>query len=71
MMVAAHNYDLKAAQEVGFQTAFIRRPTEHGPDQRIDLEANRLLGHMRRVYYGPCYPTFLSLDRNPVPKRFH
>ena len=39
MMVAAHNYDLKAAQEVGFQTAFIRRPTEHGPDQRIDLEA--------------------------------
>jgi 2-haloacid dehalogenase len=40
MMVAAHNYDLKAAQEVGFQTAFIRRPTEHGPDQRIDLEAN-------------------------------
>jgi 2-haloacid dehalogenase len=40
MMVAAHNYDLKAAQEVGFQTAFIRRPTEHGPEQRIDLEAN-------------------------------
>ena len=39
MMVAAHNYDLKAAQEVGLQTAFIRRPTEHGPDQRIDLEA--------------------------------
>ena len=39
MMVAAHNYDLKAAQDVGFKTAFIRRPTEHGPNQAIDLEA--------------------------------
>ena len=44
MMVAAHNYYLKAAQEVGFQTAFTRRPTEHGPDQRIDLEANGYRG---------------------------
>ena len=39
MMVAAHNYDLKAAQDVGFKTAFIKRPTEHGPNQTIDLEA--------------------------------
>ncbi|NCW72964.1 MAG: hypothetical protein EBW06_00005 [Gammaproteobacteria bacterium] len=39
MMVAAHNYDLKAAQDVGFKTAFVRRPTEHGPNQAIDLEA--------------------------------
>ena len=37
--VAAHNYDLKAAQDVGFKTAFVRRPTEHGPNQTIDLEA--------------------------------
>ena len=39
-MVAAHNYNLKAAQDVGFRTAYIRRPTEQGPDQGIDLEAN-------------------------------
>ena len=40
MMVTTHNYNLKAAQEVGFQTACIRRSIEYGPDQRIDLEAN-------------------------------
>lgn len=38
MMVAAHNSDLAAAREQGMQTAFIRRPTEHGPSQTIDLE---------------------------------
>lgn len=38
MMVAAHNADLLAAQECGLQTAFVPRPTEHGPDQTIDLE---------------------------------
>jgi 2-haloacid dehalogenase len=39
MMVAAHNGDLVAAAELGFRTAFVRRPTEHGPDQQTDLEA--------------------------------
>ena len=39
MMVAAHNSDLVAAGALGFRTAFVRRPTEHGPDQRTDLEA--------------------------------
>ena len=39
MMVAAHNDDLVAAGELGFRTAFVRRPTEHGPDQQTDLEA--------------------------------
>jgi len=38
MMVAAHNGDLEAAKSVGFKTAFIRRPGEHGPGQTIDLE---------------------------------
>jgi 2-haloacid dehalogenase len=38
MMVAAHNGDLVAARDCGFRTAFVRRPTEHGPDQRTDLE---------------------------------
>ena len=38
MMVAAHNGDLVAATACGFHTAFVRRPTEHGPDQTTDLE---------------------------------
>ena len=40
MMVAAHVSDLRAAAEVGFQTAFVARPLEHGPDgPRERLEA--------------------------------
>ncbi len=38
MMVAAHNDDLHAAQAVGLMTAFVPRPTEHGPQQTTDLE---------------------------------
>ncbi|UOM34522.1 haloacid dehalogenase type II [Acuticoccus sp. I52.16.1] len=38
MMVAAHNSDLAAARACGLATAFIPRPTEHGPGQTIDLE---------------------------------
>ncbi len=38
MMVAAHNYDLEAARDCGFQTAFVYRPTEYGPGQTKDLE---------------------------------
>lgn len=38
MMVAAHNGDLHAAQACGLRTAFVPRPTEHGPGQTIDLE---------------------------------
>ncbi|MGU3431583.1 haloacid dehalogenase type II [Actinomycetes bacterium M1A6_2h] len=40
LMVAAHNSDLLAAQQCGLLTAFVRRPTEHGPSQSIDLEAD-------------------------------
>ena len=39
MLVAAHNDDLVAAGELGFRTAFVPRPTEHGPDQQSDLKA--------------------------------
>ena len=50
MMVACHNFDLLAAQKVGFRTAFIRRPREWGhedppepnPDPSIDLVADDL-----------------------------
>ena len=41
MLVAAHNGDLAAAANVGLRTAFVARPTEHGPHQRRDLKAER------------------------------
>ena len=37
VMVAAHNGDLAAARGCGFRTAFVPRPTEHGPHQTKDL----------------------------------
>ena len=37
MMVAAHNGDLAAAASCGLRTAFVPRPTEHGPGQTTDL----------------------------------
>ncbi|WP_237216974.1 haloacid dehalogenase type II [Falsiroseomonas oryziterrae] len=37
MMVAAHNDDLAAAGRCGLATAFVARPTEHGPSQTTDL----------------------------------
>ncbi len=39
MPVAAHNGDLLAAGEVGFQRAFVARPVEYGPEQQSDLRA--------------------------------
>lgn len=39
MMVAAHNDDLAAASQVGFQTAFVARPNEYGPNQVRDKHA--------------------------------
>ncbi len=39
MMVAAHNDDLRAAQEQGLKTAFVARPLEHGPDGPSEAEA--------------------------------
>ena len=39
MMVAAHNQDLQAASRLGFQTAFVSRPLEYGPEQKTDLDA--------------------------------
>jgi 2-haloacid dehalogenase len=39
MMVAAHNYDLRAARSHGMRTAFVARPTEYGPNQKTDLKA--------------------------------
>jgi 2-haloacid dehalogenase len=36
-LVAAHNDDLAAARRCGMRTAFVARPTEHGPSQASDL----------------------------------
>ncbi|MBV1798100.1 haloacid dehalogenase type II [Siccirubricoccus sp. G192] len=38
-LVAAHNGDLRAARSCGLATAFVTRPTEHGPSQATDLRA--------------------------------
>jgi len=40
MLVAAHNNDLAAARGLGFKTAFVLRPAEHGPGQQTDLRAD-------------------------------
>lgn len=40
MMVAAHQYDLRAAQALGMQAAFIPRPLEHGPHAATNLLAD-------------------------------
>jgi len=37
MLVAAHNYDLRAARSEGWHTAFVPRPAEYGPGQTTDL----------------------------------
>src|SRR6202140_1317866 len=39
MMVAAHNNDLEAAKRLGLKTAFVARPTEYGPLQVRDFNA--------------------------------
>lgn len=41
MMVAAHNGDLAAASAVGLRTAFVPRPSEHGPGQTKDVKPAR------------------------------
>jgi 2-haloacid dehalogenase len=40
-LAAAHNGDLAAARKCGMRTAFIPRPTEHGPNQTTDLRADQ------------------------------
>lgn len=39
MLVAAHNYDLANARKHGMKTAFVRRPTMFGPNQKRELKA--------------------------------
>ncbi|MBD8507419.1 haloacid dehalogenase type II [Hoyosella sp. G463] len=37
MMVASHKYDLRAARSLGFRTALVARPDEHGPGAEVDV----------------------------------
>ena len=37
-MVACHNFDLNAAKNAGFKTAFVRRPDEWGAEGPPDPE---------------------------------
>lgn len=39
MLVAAHNGDLQAARDCGMLTAYVNRPYEYGPHQKVDFEA--------------------------------
>ncbi len=39
MLVAAHNGDLQAARDCGMPTAYVNRPYEYGPHQKVDFEA--------------------------------
>ncbi|BBY08946.1 hypothetical protein MNVI_42640 [Mycobacterium noviomagense] len=38
MMVASHKYDIRAAAALGFQTAFVIRPLELGPNGAVDVD---------------------------------
>ena len=40
LMIACHNFDLDAAKEVGFKTAFVRRPDEWGAEEPPDPTPN-------------------------------
>lgn len=52
MLVAAHNDDLSAAANVGFQTAFVARPTEYGANQVRDKHATQSWGVVTDSFSG-------------------
>lgn len=50
MLVAAHNSDLVAAADCGMHTAFVSRPTEYGPHQDKDFEAEHDFDYVARDF---------------------
>ena len=52
MLVAAHNGDLAAAAKVGLRTAFVLRPDEHGPGQKVDLAASEAWDVVTDSFHG-------------------
>src|SRR5664279_1429803 len=52
MLVAAHNYDLRAARSHGMRTGFVVRPTEYGPNQGTDLRAEEDWDVVANNFFG-------------------
>ena len=50
MLVAAHNSDLVAAAGCGMRTAFVARPTEYGPHQDKDFDAEHDFDYVARDF---------------------
>jgi 2-haloacid dehalogenase len=50
MMVAAHNGDLVSASRCGLRTAFVSRPTEHGPTQTTGFRAEHAFDVVARDF---------------------
>jgi 2-haloacid dehalogenase len=46
VMVSTHHFDLAAAAEQGFRTAFVRRPLELGPERRAEKEPQGTYDYM-------------------------
>ena len=40
VMVACHSFDLNAAKKAGFNTIFVKRPEEWGPDTNISIDGH-------------------------------
>jgi FMN phosphatase YigB (HAD superfamily) len=63
LMVACHNFDLDAARDEGYRTAFARRPDEWGPaDRPTRCRIRHAISSSTAL---PSLPTFLSRDRAP------
>ncbi len=52
LMVACHNFDLNAAQDAGFRTAFVHRPAEWGPAGPPDPKPNRAYDFIENGFDG-------------------
>ena len=61
MMVAAHNADLGRGGALGFRTAFVARPSEHGPRQTTDRRAPSIRSTWSRPTFA-ISPTAWAAD---------
>jgi len=68
MMVAAHNGDLAAAQKNGLKTAFVARPTEYGPLQKVDFGLGFIVQWRMEVAVDPGKPVDLVLTNGLVDR---
>lgn len=66
-MVAAHNSDLVAASALGLATAFVPRPTEYGPDQDFDQQAENDYTFVAEDFFDLARQLGFSLPDDSVP----